>query len=297
MLRTQTFLKTHTRSLVGRTVAITGSTGGIGRELCRYLAELGANLILLDRNASRSHAHRDRLLGDFPERSVECILTDLEDISSVKRACEELTTRRVDIFIHNAGAYSIPRRTTSCGYDNVFQINFASSYYLIDALLPVLRKRNGRVVVVGSIAHRYSKTDPSDVDFSTRTASSKVYGNAKRYLMFGLWEKFANEDDVRLVVAHPGITFTGITAHYPKVIFALIKHPMKVIFMRPARAALSILWGVFEDTGAYQWIGPRWFDIWGLPKKKKLRSCSKEEIEGIATRSEQVLQKCKECVE
>ena len=99
---------------------------------------------------------------------------------------------------------------------------------------------------------------------------------------------------MNLAIAHPGITFTGITAHYPKVIFALIKHPMKVIFMRPNRAALSILWGVFEDTEAYQWIGPKWFDVWGLPRKKKLHSCSEAEIKGIAARSEQVLNTCKE---
>ena len=225
---------------------------------------------------------------------MECILTDLEKIESVKHACESLRNRPVDILIHNAGAYSIPRHLTSCGLDNVFQINFASPYYLLDAMLPTLRERGGRVVAVGSIAHRYSKTDPNDVDFSGRTASSKVYGNAKRYLMFGLWERFSREKGVNLAIAHPGITFTGITAHYPKVIFALIKHPMKVIFMRPNRAALSILWGVFEDTEAYQWIGPKWFDVWGLPRKKKLHSCSEAEIKGIAARSEQVLNTCKE---
>lgn len=296
MIRTKTFFETHTRSLSGRTVAVTGSTGGIGRELCRYLAELGADLILLDRNESRSRAHRDALLNAFSEISVECIPMDLEDIGSVSRACDVLKTRPLDILIHNAGAYSIPRHKTSCGYDNVFQINFASPYYMIDTLIPTLRDRGGRVIVVGSIAHRYSKTDPSDVDFSTRSASSLVYGNAKRYLMFGLWERFQGQQDVKLVVAHPGITLTGITAHYPKVIFAIIKHPMKVIFMRPPRAALSILWGVFEDAGAYEWLGPKYFDVWGLPKKRRLYSCSEEEIQGIADRSEQVLRRCKECV-
>ena len=296
MIRTKTFLSTHTRSLSGRTVAITGSTGGIGRELCRYLAALGADLILLDRNEAKSQGHRKDLLDSFPEISVECISLDLEDISSVTRACEGLRERPLDILIHNAGAYSIPRHKTSCGYDNVFQINFASPYYMIDALLPTLRDRGGRVIVVGSIAHRYSKTDPSDVDFSTRSASSLVYGNAKRYLMFGLWERFLCEEGVSLVVAHPGITLTGITAHYPKVIFAIIKHPMKVIFMRPARAALSILWGAFEDAGAYEWLGPKYFDVWGLPKKKKLRAPSQEEKRRVAACSEQVLRRCKECV-
>ena len=114
-------------------------------------------------------------------------------------------------------------------------------------LLPVLRERGGRVVAVGSIAHNYSETDPADVDFSSRTRASRVYGNAKRYLMFSLYGLFENESNVSLAVCHPGITFTNITAHYPKAVFAIIKNPMKVIFMKPERACLSIVRGVFEE--------------------------------------------------
>lgn len=296
MVRTKTFLRTRCSSLSGKTVAISGSTGGLGGALCTHLAELGASLILLDRSESRSFAHRDRLLRCFPHLSVICITVDLERIDSVRAACDRLRDLPVDLLIHNAGAYSIPRRRTSCGFDNVFQINFASPYYMIDRLLPQLRQKEGAVVVVGSIAHRYSHADPKDVDFSTRSAASLVYGNAKRYLIYGLSDRL-REEGVRFTVAHPGISQTGITAHYPKVIYALIKYPMKVIFMRPKRASLSILWGAFEETTSEEWIGPRWFDVWGLPKKKRLRGCSAGEREEILRLSAQVLSRCKECAE
>ena len=39
------WLKNNTKSLDGKTVALTGSTGGIGRELVRYLVLLNANII------------------------------------------------------------------------------------------------------------------------------------------------------------------------------------------------------------------------------------------------------------
>ena len=95
-------------------------------------------------------------------------------------------------------------------------------------------------------------------------------------------------DDVSISVTHPGISFTGITAHYPKLIFALIKHPMKIIFMKPKKAALSILKGVFEPCGDLEWIGPRYFDVWGLPKKKKLCSAKKEERDFIQSTAEKI---------
>ena len=44
------------RSLKGQIVAITGSTGGLGRAVCTHLAELGADLILIDRNRSKSES-------------------------------------------------------------------------------------------------------------------------------------------------------------------------------------------------------------------------------------------------
>lgn len=291
-MRIETWFTRNTTDLKGKRIAVTGSTGGLGQVLCSYLVALGASLVLLDRNEQRSLSHRNSLCERFVEADITCIPLDLEDLTSARRACDRLIQEGIDIFIHNAGAYSIPRHACKSGYDNVFQINFATPYYMIRRLLPMLRARRGRVVVVGSIAHRYSHIDENDIDFSTRKAASKVYGNAKRYLMFSLYELFRHEKEASLAVTHPGITLTGITAHYPKPIFAIIKYPMKVIFMKPKKAALSILLGVFERTGEREWLGPRVFDVWGLPKKKRLRSCSQAEQVRIAELAEQVFAQC-----
>ena len=287
------WLTNNTESLSGKTVAVTGTTGGLGRELCRFIALLGARLILMDRNSTRSAAFRDELINDF-NCDASCINVDLEDMESVRKATEELRAGAVDVFIHNAGAYSIPRKKCSTGFDNVFQINFVSPYYMIRELLPTLRERNGRAVVVGSIAHNYSKIDAQDIDFATRRRASKVYGNAKRYLMFSLYELFKDEIGATLSVTHPGISFTNITAHYPKVIFAIIKHPMKVIFMKPKKACLSTLKGVFDYTGYHEWIGPRVFNVWGMPKKKRLKTCQIRESRHIGSIAENIYNQIKE---
>lgn len=281
------WIKENTESLLGKTVAVTGTTGGLGRELCRALAALGASLILMDRSKERSARFRDELSAEYGIRVI-CVNVDLEDMVSVRSATDALVCEDVDVFIHNAGAYSIPRHKCTTGYDNVFQINFVSPYYIIKKLLPTLRLRGGRAVVVGSIAHNYSKTDREDVDFSTRTRASLVYGNAKRYLMFSLAELFRGESEATLSITHPGISFTGITAHYPKLIFAIIKYPMKLIFMKPKKACLSILKGVFCDTGEGEWIGPRVFDVWGAPKKKRLSTATQEEREYIGITAEKI---------
>lgn len=287
------WLRKHTASLAGKTVAVTGSTGGLGKPLCHYLASLGADLVLVDRSSQRSQAHQAALQRDFPDCRITLVQADLADMASVKNATKALSALPIDVFIHNAGAYAIPRKTCDTGFDNVFQINFVSPYYMIRELLPLLRARHGHVMAVGSIAHNYAKIDPNDVDFSTRSKASLVYGNAKRHLMFALLELFRGETDATLAITHPGITFTNITAHYPPVIFAIIKHPMKVIFMRPRKAALSLLRGVFEPCGSNEWIGPRFCRVWGLPHTEALRTCRQEERDEIAARAERIYQTVK----
>ena len=291
-MRADRWLEENVERLDGKVVAVTGSTGGLGRELCAHLASLGASLVLLDRNAERSLAHKKELEERYGVH-VTCVRLDLESIPDAERAVGELCGIGIDVFIHNAGAYSIPRHKCDNGYDNVYTINFAPPYFMIRRLLPHLRERNGRVVAVGSIAHRYSRTDADDVDFSGREAASLVYGNAKRYLMFSLFELFRSEWDVSLSVVHPGITLTNITAHYPKVVFAIIKHPMRVIFMSPKKASLCIVAGLFNKTGDCEWIGPRVLDVWGLPKKRVLRGVSAEERQAIARAAESVYLRCR----
>ena len=145
------------------------------------------------------------------------------------------------------------------------------------------------MIAVGSIAHDYSKSDASDEDFSARTRASLVYGNAKRHLMAAFFELAAN--GASIAVTHPGISFTGITAHYPKLIFALIRYPMKLIFMKPEKAALSIFEGLFTPTAAGEWIGPRLFNVWGKPKKQKVKTIPPDEQKRLAEYADELYKK------
>lgn len=284
----QKWLRRYENGLQGKTVALFGATGGIGQALCRCVLTLGGALITVDRNKEKAAACTAVLREEFPQGEIKNLFADLEDTESVKAVTAQLQKLEIDILVHNAGAYSIPRCTTSLGLDNVFQINFAAPYYITKQLLPLLEKRQGRVIAVGSIAHTYSKTDRSDTDFATRKRASLVYGNAKRYLMYAFLELSRAHPGVSFSVTHPGITFTNITNHYPKLIFAIIKHPMKVIFMPPRCAALNIVKGMFESTKPYSWIGPRLFDIWGSPKKKTLKTADTAEIQRIFEKAQQI---------
>ena len=280
------YISNNPNCLIGKTVAITGATGGLGEELCLYLASLSARLIILHRNDKKAETLKNKILALYPQSDLIFIKTDLEDIGSVKEATDKLLELSVDILVLNAGAYSIPRRISECGYDNVFTINFISQYHIARKLAPHIKAVEGRIVAVSSIAHNYSKTRSDDVDFRNVKVSSLVYGNAKRYITYSLMKLLEGENILSIV--HPGISFTGITNHYPPFVFALIKHPMKWIFMKPKTACLSIIKGIFEPTPKNFWIGPALFNVWGKPRMKPLTTAKGEEIERIFLEAERI---------
>ncbi|MBO5045591.1 MAG: SDR family NAD(P)-dependent oxidoreductase [Clostridia bacterium] len=279
------WLEKYGREICGKTVAVSGTTGGLGGELCRALAQLGANLILMDRNAERSKQVQEGLASQFPNISVERIPLNLSSLQSVKSAAAELSKRPVDVLVHNAGAYHLPRKKGDSGYDQVYQINFLAPYYFTRALLPRLKERGGRVVLVSSIAHRMAKIKQDDCDYSRCKRDMKVYGNAKRWCLTAHAKLL--DGSVSLSVVHPGIAATNITSGYPKWVQRLVHYPMKWLFLSPKKACLNVVRGVAEETGAHTWVGPRVFGIWGMPKKKRLSTCRKEGLEFVFKTAEE----------
>lgn len=286
------WISKNCKDLTGKRVVITGATGGLGKEICMLLAGLNADIILACRNQKLSEKLSDEIKLVYPNINIDYIQLDLSKISSVKTCINELKKYNgIDILINNAGVYNVPLQTLELGYNNVFQINFISTYYLTKELLPELEKKdNSTCITLGSVAHNYSKIDINDIDFSTRKKHSKIYGNSKRYLMFSLYELFENTK-VNLAIVHPGVTLTNMTNHYPKAINWLVKLGIKLVFPKPKKAVLSILLGTVQSTKKYEWIGPRVLNVWSYPKLSKLKTCTPEESKKIFKITKDIMSK------
>lgn len=281
------WLKQNTKSLKGKTIAITGSNGGIISSTIKLILSLGANFIFINRNKEKTLKQIAELKQINPKALIKFIECDLSKFSSVKLAAEQLKQESVDILFLGAGVYNVPRYKTDAGFDNVFQTNFLSHYYITKVLLPQIKQRNGRVIAVGSVAYKYSKTSEKDIDFSNEEKHSKVYGNSKRYLMFALQE-LAIKEGVNLAIVHPGITLTKMTNHYPKFINWLVKIGIKLLFTSKKTACLPLIKGLFDNTLHFEWIGPSIFNIWGKPRIKQIKNVSTEESKRIFDTAEKM---------
>ncbi|MFY9922283.1 MAG: SDR family oxidoreductase, partial [Mycobacterium sp.] len=141
--------------LVGKHVVITGASSGIGRAAAMAVAERGATVFALARNAEAL----DDLVAEIRAAGgdAHAFTCDVTDSTSVEHTVKDILGRfdHVDYLVNNAGR-SI-RRSISAStdrlhdYERVMAVNYFGSVRMVLALLPHWRERRfGHVVNVSS---------------------------------------------------------------------------------------------------------------------------------------------------
>ena len=77
-------------SLQGRRAVITGANGGIGKRMAATIAELGGDLVLVDRSETGSGSLLDTLQS-IRDVKVTCVDCDLEDENSRAELISDLS--------------------------------------------------------------------------------------------------------------------------------------------------------------------------------------------------------------
>lgn len=96
-------------------ILITGSTGFIGQELVRKLADSGNKLFLLVRPQSKSKA--EKLFSSF--KNVQIIEGDITETDLILNTSDALLTQKVDTFVHLAALYDLKAEYTKSYLQNV----------------------------------------------------------------------------------------------------------------------------------------------------------------------------------
>jgi 2-deoxy-D-gluconate 3-dehydrogenase len=139
--------------LTGRIAVVTGGNGGIGLAIARSLGEAGAALAIAGRDEAKNAAAERQLRDAGVE--VVALRVDVTD-STDCAALVDATVHRfgtIDILVNNAGT-NIRKRPEAYDLDEwrmLVDANLTSVYLACMAAYPVLKRRGGKIVNVGSM--------------------------------------------------------------------------------------------------------------------------------------------------
>jgi NAD(P)-dependent dehydrogenase (short-subunit alcohol dehydrogenase family) len=128
---------------------VTGANGGLGVSVTQVLLDAGATVVGLARKIEQS---------EFSSSNFTALRAEISTASGAKAAMDAVVARfgRLDIVAHTVGGFAGGQSiadTDDATFQRMLDINLNSTFYLLRAAIPVMRKTgNGRIVAIGSRA-------------------------------------------------------------------------------------------------------------------------------------------------
>jgi retinol dehydrogenase 14 len=213
--------------LDGKIAVVTGGSSGIGGEISRQLAALGATVVSVGRNQEKGLAFAADLRNATGNKRHDFIAGDLFSQTAVRSLAQELQRRypRIDILVNNVGGAFFKRGVTAEGVEQTLALNVLTPFLLTQLLLPTLKQTPGAKII--NIATKL--TDGTKIDFDDLQAEKKysafgTYGRAKLGLMLLSAElgRRLEGTGVQVAYLHPGVSpETDFGVGMPKLMRAL----------------------------------------------------------------------------
>jgi retinol dehydrogenase 14 len=271
---------TEARPMTGKTVLITGGTGGIGRATAVGLAGLGARVGITGRDRARAERAAAAIAREAGNPAVDVFVADMSSQAEVRRLADEVLAAypRLDVLLNNVGGFWAHRHLTADGLEHTFALNHLAPFLLTSLLLDRLTESApARVVTVASAAQSMGRIDFDDVMGERDYSGSRAYNQSKLanvMFTYELARRLAGTG-VTATALHPGLTSTAFSAEDPTM--RLLVAVMRPFMRSPARGA---------DTPVYLASSPDAAGITGeyFADRKVKRSSASSYDRAIAAR-------------
>jgi short-subunit dehydrogenase len=184
-------------------VLITGASDGIGRELALQLAGEGARLAL----ASRNREKLEQVARECEARGGRALAvpTDVGAASACRNLIDAVLAEfgQLHMLINNAGISMYARFADIADLgmlEQILRVNFLGAMYCTSYALPALRKTQGRIVAVSSLAARIIA--PGGTAYA---ASKAALGS-----FFAALRAELRSEKISVTLAYPGFIRTTI---------------------------------------------------------------------------------------
>lgn len=195
--------------LTNQTAIVTGGSGGIGRAICRALAEKGANVVIHYSHNEEAARETERLCREWGAETllVQADVSDSRDCDRMFREAQKLTGR-IDILVNNAGITkdNLLLMMKEEDFDRVLHVNLYGTFFCMKkASRIMLKQRYGRIISISSIVGIHG--NPGQVNYAAGKAG-----------IIGMTKSLAKELASRNVTVNavaPGMIDTEMTASLP----------------------------------------------------------------------------------
>jgi len=222
--------------MTGKVVAITGCTTGIGYVCAKTCAELGAQVVMINRPSQRANMALADLQHNYPGGRHMLIKCDLTSFASVREAGaklrKDLAKSGLDVLCNNAGIMATKDEATVDGFDTQMQVNHLSHFLLTAEVWPLLEKaatKKGEARVVNHSSEA-RKGKPLDSKYLNKNGGNLGGDKAGWTLLGGArWQRYqqaklanvaftyglndrlqASGSTIKALVAHPGLAATNL---------------------------------------------------------------------------------------
>jgi NAD(P)-dependent dehydrogenase (short-subunit alcohol dehydrogenase family) len=205
------------RPLRGRTVLVTGGTGGIGYQTARALAQRGAQVLITGREPGPGEDAAAAIRRQSGHELVRFLQADHATVGGNQQLADQVRAvcSRLDVLVNNVGGLYPTRWETADGYEATLAMNFVGPFALTGELLPLLQaSAPARCVNVVSAGFKMWKPDPfQDLQSTQRYVSGDVYAHTKllNVLATLALARRLPAEQVTVNLVHPGMAWTQMT--------------------------------------------------------------------------------------
>lgn len=248
--------------LTGKTIVVTGGTGGLGKAATQAVAALGARVVVVGRSGEKLRSVEAEIEGE-----VAGYQADLSLMSEIRDLAERLLDNesRIDVLLNNAGVLLPEREVTSEGIEKTLATDLAGPFLLTNLLISrLIESAPARIVNVTSGGMYSQGIRPDDLQFEHREyGGSAAYAHAKRgqMILTEMWAERLKDTGVAVHAMHPGWARTaGVERSLP-----LFNKLMGPLLRTPEQGADTMVW-LAADPEPSASSGELWFDREIAPK-------------------------------
>lgn len=229
--------------MTGRTVLVTGGTGGIGKATAAGLAVLGAHVAITGRDRARADAAAAEIR-TATGGQVDVFVADLSSQADVRRLASDVLAKlpRIDVLVNNVGGYWNTRHVTADGLERTFAVNHLAPFLLTQLLLDRLQESApARVVTVSSNAHAAGRIDFDDLQGERSYSGERAYSQSKLANILFTYElvRRLSGTSVTANALHPGVVRTSFGAEDPSGVQRMLVPVLRPFLKSPARGAAT----------------------------------------------------------